>query len=168
MILSMDVPEDARVYVNGILTKTPGAHRQFISRGLASGYQYTYNVRAVVHRDGKELSDSQVVRVEAGETADLAFNFDRATTSPVPTTLTVHVPKDAQVTLEGRETNATGSVRQFTTTELAKGAEWNDYSLVVTLKRDGRVETRRKTINLVGGESRELSFDFGPERVAAR
>ena len=168
MILSMDVPEDARVYVNGVLTKTPGTHRQFVSRGLASGYQYTYRVRAVVDRNGKELSDTQVVRVEAGDTADLAFDFDRATPSLVPTTLTVHVPEDAEVTLEGHDTNATGSVRQFTTTGLAKGAEWNDYSLVVTLNRDGRVETRRKTINLIGGESRKLSFDFAPERVAAR
>lgn len=168
MILAVDVPEDARVYVNDMLTKTPGAHRRFVSRGLANGYQYTYKVRAVVDRDGKELSETRVVRVGAGQTADLAFKFDQAPLSSVPTTLTLHVPEGAAVTLEGRETKATGSVRQFTTAELAKGAEWDDYNVVVTLERDGRVETRQKTIDLTGGESRQLTFDFGPARIAAR
>ncbi len=168
MILAVDVPEDARVYVNDILTKTPGTNRQFVSRGLADGYQYTYKVRAVVERDGKELSETQVVRVGAGQTADLAFKFDQALVSSVPTTLTLHVPDGATVTLEGHKTNATGQVRQFTTTELAKGAEWDDYNVVVSLERDGRVETRQKTINLIGGEPRELTIDFGPDRIAAR
>lgn len=166
--LAVHVPVDARVYVNDTLTKTPGAHRRFISRGLANGYEYTYKVRAVVRRDGKELSDTRVVQVKAGQAANLAFNFDRASSNSVPTTLTLRVPEGAAVTLEGRETNAVGSVRQFTSTELAKGATWDNYNVVVTLQRDGRVETRKKTIDLIGGESRELTFDFGPARIAAR
>lgn len=168
MILGIDVPEDARVYVNDILTKTPGAHRRYVSRGLANGYQYTYKVRAVVDRNGKQLSDTRVVRVGAGQTANLAFNFQQTPSTSVPTTLTLHVPEGAAVTLEGRETKASGSVRQFTTTELAKGAEWNDYSVVVTLERSGRTEIRKKTIDLIGGQSRDLTFDFGPDRIAAR
>jgi len=167
MALAVDVPEDARVFVNGFLTNSTGVHRRYVSRDLASGLQYTYRVRVLVHRDGKVLSDTQIVRVAAGDTANLAFDFDTQS-SPGPTTLTVHVPDDADVTLEGRDTEATGSVRRFTTTKLARGAEWNDYSVVVALQRDGRTETRQKTVNLIGGESRELTFDFGRERLAAR
>ena len=74
-MLAVVVPEDARVYVNGMLTKTPGTQRQYVSYGLRPGYGYTYEVRAVVTRDGKELSDTQMVRVRAGETRDLAFDF---------------------------------------------------------------------------------------------
>ena len=74
-LLSVVVPQDARVYVNGMLTKTPGTHRQFVSYGLLAGYRYSYEVRAVVTRNGDELSDTQVVRVRVGETRDLAFDF---------------------------------------------------------------------------------------------
>jgi len=165
--LTVNVPQDARVYVNGMLTTTPGTDRRYVSRGLAKGYEYTYEVRAVVHRGGKELSDTRVVRVDAGRSANLAFNFNQLPSASVPTNLTLHVPEGAAVTLEGSETNSTGTVRQFTTTELAKGAEWDDYNVVVTFRRDGRLETREKTIRLVGGESRELTFDFG-DRIAVR
>jgi uncharacterized protein (TIGR03000 family) len=75
VLLSIDVPEDARVYVNGTLTKTVGTHRQYACSGLLPGNGYKYQVRAVVTRNGKELSDTQVVRFRAGETRDLAFDF---------------------------------------------------------------------------------------------
>jgi len=76
--LAVHVPADARVYVNGYLTKTPGTVRQYISRGLVPGYQYTYKLRAVVHRDGKELSDTRVVRMRAGENHEVTFDFGAA------------------------------------------------------------------------------------------
>lgn len=73
--LTVVVPEDAQVYVNGMLTKTPGTQRSFVSYGLKPGYNYTYEVRALVTRDGETLSDVQVVRVRVGEARDLAFDF---------------------------------------------------------------------------------------------
>lgn len=75
-LLSVAVPQDARVYVNGKLTQTPGAQRQFVSHGLLDGYNYTYEMRVVVTRNGQELSDTQVVRVRAGQVRDLSFDFD--------------------------------------------------------------------------------------------
>lgn len=75
VLLSLDVPEDARVYVDGTLTKTTGKHREYACSGLRPGQSYAYQVRVVVTRNGKELSDTQVVRFRAGQTRDLAFNF---------------------------------------------------------------------------------------------
>ena len=75
VLLSIDVPADALVYVNGMLTKTPGTHRQYICSGLLPGKSYAYQVRAVVSRNGKELSDTKVVRFRAGESHDLAFDL---------------------------------------------------------------------------------------------
>jgi len=170
--LAVNVPADAAVYVNGLLTSTPGTHRCYVSRGLVPGYGYTYKIRAVVNRDGEELSDEHVVRVRAGENKQVAFNFDRTPSQElaarVPTTLTIRVPEGAEVMLEGRATDATGAVRQFVTNELARGERWEGYNVVVRLDRDGRVDTRRKTINLIGGQSHKLSFDFAPERLALR
>jgi uncharacterized protein (TIGR03000 family) len=73
--LSVVVPEDSQVYVNGMLTKSLGTHRQYVSYGLKPGYNYTYEVRVAVTRDGETLSDVQVVRVRVGEARDLAFDF---------------------------------------------------------------------------------------------
>jgi len=73
--LSVVVPEDAQVYVNGMLTKSLGTQRQYVSYGLKPGYNYTYEVRVVVTHDGETLSDVQVVRVRVGEARDLAFDF---------------------------------------------------------------------------------------------
>ena len=77
-LLSVVVPQDARVYVNGLLTQTPGEHRQYISYGLQPGYNYTYEVRAEVTRNGQVQSDTQVVQVRVGQTRDLAFKLDAA------------------------------------------------------------------------------------------
>lgn len=73
-LISVVVPRDARVYVNGLLTKTPGAQRQYVSYGLRPGFSYTYEVRVEVTRNGRTLRDTKVVRVEVGQTRELAFN----------------------------------------------------------------------------------------------
>lgn len=73
--LTVVVPQDAQVYVNGMLTKTVGTQRQFVSHGMKPGRSYTYEVRALVTRDGETLSDVQVVRVRVGEARKLAFDF---------------------------------------------------------------------------------------------
>ena len=43
-IFNIQVPEDARVFVNNIATKTPGENRRYVSHGLKIGYRYTYEV----------------------------------------------------------------------------------------------------------------------------
>jgi uncharacterized protein (TIGR03000 family) len=171
-ILAVQVPADARVFVNGMLTKTPGTYRQYVSRGLAPGNDYTYEVRVEVTRDGRTYSNTRTVNLRANGSNELAFRMDQdftpvASQAPADTSLTVRVPDGARVTLEGRSTEATGEVRTFMTRELRDGQRWEGYRVVVELEQEGRVETSAKTIDLVGGKSHELSFDFSPQ-VAAR
>ena len=164
----MAVPSDAKVYINGRLTKTPGAQRQYVSRGLMPGYGYGYEVRAVIERDGRQLTDTQVVRVHAGEAAQVAFAFDRTAPAAVQTTVTLHVPQDAKVTLAGNETRATGAVRRFSTTELPQGTRWQDYRIEVAVNRDGQWVRHEKTITLTGGDSVTFDFDAAEDRIAQR
>jgi uncharacterized protein (TIGR03000 family) len=174
-ILTVQVPEDAKVYMNGQLTRTPGTYRQYISRGLQPGQRYTYEVEAVVNRDGQTVRDTQVVQVRAGQTARVAFTFDAEqatqltqTSAAVRTTLTLQVPADAQVVLAGNLTGATGVTRRYSTTGLAQGEAWEDYRVVVTAVRKGRSVTEERTIRLTGGESKVLTFTAEDMRVAAR
>jgi uncharacterized protein (TIGR03000 family) len=165
-LLSVTVPEDAKVFVNGRLTKTPGALRRYVSPGLVRGLSYTYEVRAEVEREGKKLSDTKMVSLRSGQRADVAFLFQ--TEAPVQTVLTLNLPEDATVTLAGRATRATGPVRSFATKKLAPGQRWKDYHVVVSLERNGRLVTRQETITLTGGEDQELTFGFVDERLALR
>jgi uncharacterized protein (TIGR03000 family) len=168
-ILSVVVPDDAKVYVNGMLTSTPGTYRRYVSHGLVPGFQYTYEIEAVVSRNGRLIRDSQVVNVRAGETRDLALNLNATPSlAAVATVLTVHVPEDAEVQLEGRTASATGTTRRFTTLDLPKDQQWDHYRVVATVQRNGQPVRQEKTIRMVGGQSHELRFDFPSQQLALR
>jgi uncharacterized protein (TIGR03000 family) len=95
-------------------------------------------------------------------------NFDLAAAQAVPaTTVKVLVPADAKVYLAGNETSSTGDAREFTTTKLAAGQSWDNYTVRVTVDRDGKTLTREKTITLRAGDDQELSFDFDTPQVAS-
>jgi uncharacterized protein (TIGR03000 family) len=47
-LLSVDVPNAAKVYINGRETRTVGSHREYVSYGLKEGKVYPYTVRALV------------------------------------------------------------------------------------------------------------------------
>jgi uncharacterized protein (TIGR03000 family) len=69
------VPADAKVYVNGYLTKSTGTRRQFVSFGLQPGFAYKYDVRVEVVRDGKVVEQNRVAVLRAGATEGLSFDF---------------------------------------------------------------------------------------------
>lgn len=171
MMLTVEVPADAKVYVNGYLTSSTGTVRRFVSRGLDRNASYTYEVRAEVIRDGETESEVKTVKVGAGQITDVAFVLDgdrgRVAAGPKKTALILHVPTDAKVYLAGRETKSTGSIREFATTNLEEGSEWADYPVRVELEQDGRTLSRELTVSLQSGESREVAVDFDTPQVAS-
>jgi uncharacterized protein (TIGR03000 family) len=169
--LTVNVPADARVFINDRPTSTRGTSRQYISRGLEPHARYTYQVKAVVYRHGQPLTQTRFVAVSAGEEASVDFGFGASQFESVagrPTTLRLHVPTDAAVTLAGSPTKATGAVRIFTTNVLASGQTWDDYKIEVSVERDGQIVKQEKTLSLVAGQSRTVRFDFdAASRIAA-
>jgi uncharacterized protein (TIGR03000 family) len=165
-LLSVSVPDDAKIYVNGQATSSTGDLRQYISRDLATGYNYTYEVRAEAIRDGRTVEQVKKIDLRAGETARLAF--DLGGNSSAETSLTLHVPSDAKVYLAGNVTKAGGETRVFRTTGLSGGKAWDGYTVRVELERGGRVLTKEETISLKAGQSQELSFDFEGDKIASR
>jgi len=163
--LTVNVPADASVFVNGAKTKSVGSERTYVSRGLQSGFDYTYEIRAEVQRNGKTIDETKVVSLRAGQNSQLTF--DLKAQASVATTLKLHVPKDAKVILAGNETSSSGALREFTTTKLASGKTWKTYTVRVTVNRDGETLAQEKTIELKAGSSEELVFDFDAPQVAA-
>jgi uncharacterized protein (TIGR03000 family) len=167
----VNVPAEAKIYVNGKLTSTPGTQRQYISRDLSPGYRYTYRVRAEIKQDGKTLSESKIVEIRAGESKALSFDFNSAVAedendSDAATRLTVRLPEDAKLYLAGKETKSTGAERTFRTGRMADGQSWENYTVRAVAIRDGREVTREKTITLRAGGSHDLSFDFDAPSLA--
>jgi uncharacterized protein (TIGR03000 family) len=164
-MLKVSVPEDALIYVNGMLTQSKGTQRSYVSRGLARGFHYSYEVRAEAMRDGQKVEEVKLVKLTAGETLELAF--DKLAAQNSETTLTLNVPANAKVTLGGNSMQGEGEVRIFTTTKLGEGAVWSNYVVEVSVERDGRTLTQEKTISLNPGDNRSLTFDFDETKVAA-
>jgi uncharacterized protein (TIGR03000 family) len=164
-LLSVSIPEDARIFVNGQATSSTGSSRQYVSRDLQTGYNYTYEVRAEVVRDGRTVEQVKKIDLRAGQTANLAFDFPA--TDSVETSLTLHVPSDAKVYLAGNATKANGETRVFRTTGLSGSKSWDGYTIRVELERGGRTLTKEETITLKAGQSQEMRFDFDGDKIAS-
>jgi uncharacterized protein (TIGR03000 family) len=74
--LTVWVPYDAKVTINGMATKSTGSRRQFVSYDLKEGFSYKYEVKAEVVRDGKIVEDVKTVVLTANSNNSVAFGFN--------------------------------------------------------------------------------------------
>ena len=153
-ILSLKLPREAKVYINGKLTKTQGTLRQYVSRNLSKGKNYRYRVKAVVEKDGREFVRTQLVSMRPGQDRLVRFKFDQ----PQVTTLVLKVPADAEVLLDGQKTKAKGKIRTFSTRKLTNEQSWNDYKIEVRYLKDGKQVTEQRTLNLVAGAKKMIAI----------
>jgi uncharacterized protein (TIGR03000 family) len=73
-LLTVSVPADAKVFVNGQPTRSTGELRQYASSGLEPAAVYGYRVRAEFVRNGKPISEEKTVQLTAGQTSSLSFS----------------------------------------------------------------------------------------------
>jgi uncharacterized protein (TIGR03000 family) len=72
--LTVSVPADAIVTINGKARKITGERRTYISQGLLYGYRYEYVVQAQIVRNGKTVEATQTVVLRAGESIEMVLN----------------------------------------------------------------------------------------------
>ncbi len=75
-LLTVWVPYDAKVTINGLLTKSTGSKRHFVSYGLRPGYTYKYEVKAELVHEGKIYDDVKTITLTAGGQNGVAFGFN--------------------------------------------------------------------------------------------
>lgn len=75
-VLTVQVPHDAKVTINGALTKSLGSVRQYSCDGLLPGRTYKFEVKAEIVREGKIVTETQMVSLTAGDRGRVAFSFD--------------------------------------------------------------------------------------------
>lgn len=71
--LIIDLPADAKLYVDNQLMKTASSRRAFSTPVLEPGQSYFYVLRAEVIRDGKTLEQTRRVIVRAGDQVNTSF-----------------------------------------------------------------------------------------------
>ncbi len=77
--LIVEVPADARLYIDDHKMKTQSERRTFQTPALEQGQTYYYDVRVEMERDGKTLSTTKRVLLKAGQEVRADFNNMDAT-----------------------------------------------------------------------------------------
>ena len=67
-ILTVSVPSDAKVTINGLPTKSTGSERRYVSYGLQPGHVYAYKIKVEIVREGRIVPEEQTVSLTAGAT----------------------------------------------------------------------------------------------------
>jgi uncharacterized protein (TIGR03000 family) len=78
--LVVELPADAKLYIDDLPMKTTSGVRSFNTPTLEPGQIYYYMVRAEVVRDGKPVTETRRVLVRAGQTARASFKDIEAET----------------------------------------------------------------------------------------
>jgi len=82
-LLTVWVPANAKVFINGKETTTQGTRRRYVSYGLQSGLTYKYEIRAEVARNGMLAEEEKTVYMTAGAAEGVAFGFNREPSNQV-------------------------------------------------------------------------------------
>ena len=71
----VSLPADARLTVDGNVTRSTSERRLFVTPALEDGVNYVYTLRAEIVRDGQTSVQTQDVTVRSGETSNVNFTF---------------------------------------------------------------------------------------------
>lgn len=71
--IEVQVPADADVFLEGVKMKTPGTIRRFKTPPLQDGEAYVYEIRATWKENGREISQTQLVDIHAGDRKTILF-----------------------------------------------------------------------------------------------
>jgi uncharacterized protein (TIGR03000 family) len=85
----VDVPADAKVFIDDQQMKSTSSRRQFATPRLEKGQSYYYIVRAEIVRDGETLTDTRRVILKAGDVVQASFRDETAFKATPKGTITV-------------------------------------------------------------------------------
>jgi uncharacterized protein (TIGR03000 family) len=150
------IPEGASLYVDGRKVPMTSASRSFRTPSLEPGQTYYYTMKAVAVRGDKVVSESKKVEVRANQTSQVTFK-DLKAESSVSATLTVKLPAEAKLTVDGTPCSLTSAVRTFDTPPLDPGRSYY-YVLKAELMRDG--QKREETQRVVISAGKKVTVEF--------
>lgn len=151
-------PAGAKLFADGQATTLTGTERVFLTPELSLGRDFQYNLKL-------ETPDGAVTKqalVRGGHRTVIDFTTPVAETASSPVTVTL--PANATLYVDGIPAAAGGGTRTFRTPELSKGKPFV-YQFKAEVEKDGKTEVLNRTVTFKAGEP--VSIDF-TERAAVR
>ena len=84
-----------------------------------------------------------------------------------PAYISVSLPADAKLTIDGQATTSTSAARSFVTTSLEDGKQYS-YTLQMQVVRDGKVQTVSQDVIVQAGKESKVTLTLPTEAVAAK
>ncbi|MCS7045103.1 MAG: TIGR03000 domain-containing protein, partial [Gemmataceae bacterium] len=82
--LTIELPGDAKLYIDGQLMKSTAGRRTFQTPELDRGGIYFYDLRAEIVRDGRLISSTRRVILRPGDSINVSFADLNQATSEAP------------------------------------------------------------------------------------
>lgn len=156
-------PTDVRIQLNGKQIARTGIETTFRTPELVHGQTYCYVFTAEVERDGRTVTETRKVEVHAG--AQVVVDFSSIKGPGLPPAIetsrvavvTLKVPENAQLFVDGRALTLPGGVRTFTTPTLEPGQK-HFYEVKAQVRRDGALQTETRKVYVQPGQHLEVDF----------
>jgi uncharacterized protein (TIGR03000 family) len=165
------VPAGAAVTVNGQQLDLVGTEQVFVTPDLNPGRRYTYVFMAEAMRDSERVTLRKRVTVQAGREAivDLRELRPMSRAQPVGNRarVTVRLPADARLLVDGTPCPLTSGERTFLTPPLEAGRGYY-YTLTAEVVRDGQARSRSRRIDVEAGKEVTVEFKDLPVQAARR
>jgi uncharacterized protein (TIGR03000 family) len=162
-------PTDVRITVDGQETTRNAAEETFTTPALEPGRTYQYVIKAEAVRDGRTLTQTKRVAVQAGRQSEADFSDlagDRGAAGVAK--VTVRVPEDAKLYVDGVLCPLTSTSRTFETPKLEPGRRYY-YTVKAEVVRDGQAQAESRRVYVEAGKSTTVEFkDLSPVQSARR
>jgi uncharacterized protein (TIGR03000 family) len=157
-------PANARLIVNGQPTAIQGTEQTFATPDLEAGRTYAYNFQVETVQDGKSVSRTKRLIVQAGQRAEVDLNEG----TPDTARITVKLPADARLSVDGVTFATTEGARTFETPKLEAGRSYY-YTLRAEMVRDGKTHSEDKRVVVEAGKEVKVEFtDLPAVRTVSR
>jgi uncharacterized protein (TIGR03000 family) len=151
-------PTDVRIMVDGQETTRNAAEEAFTTPALEPGRTYQYVFKAEAVRDGRTVTLSKRVTVQAGRQSEVDFNDlagDRGAAEVAK--VTVSVPEDAKLYVDGVLCPLNSTSRTFETPKLEPGRRYF-YTVRAEVVRDGQPQSESRRIYVEAGKTTSVDF----------
>jgi uncharacterized protein (TIGR03000 family) len=154
--VTIKAPTDVRVSVDGQDTERTSSEETFTTPDLQRGRTYQYVFQAEATRDGKKITLTKRVTVQAGGQSEVDFS-DLAAPAADVAKVTVMLPNDAKLFIDGVECPLTSNPRIFETPRLEAGRQYY-YTLKAEVVRDGRTKADSRRVVVEAGRTTQVEF----------
>jgi uncharacterized protein (TIGR03000 family) len=167
----VQMPTDALLLVDGQLVNLRSSGQPILTPELQPDRDYYYIVRAQAVRDGATVEDARRVIVRAGHssrvTLDLSAASAQAKSAAQPARITVRVPEDAKLSVDGTVRSTSGDRRTFVTPELEPGKAYY-YEFKADFVRDGESRSQQRRVVVEAGKNVTVDLRESAEVAASQ